>query len=95
MYLQQGKEIPKNDNLFQLTPFLDEIELLRIGGRLGNPNISYDKKYQIILGAKYRFTYLLIKYEYLRLLHAGCQSVLASLRERFWTLCTKIKGKWY
>ena len=73
----------------QLNPFIDEFGILRVGGRLDNAYISYDQKHQIILPSKHRFTHLLIKNEHNRLLHAGCQSVLASLRKRFWPIAAK------
>ena len=79
----------KTSHLIQLNPFLDEGGLLRVGGRISNAKISYDQKYPIILASNHKFIYLIIKNEHHRLLDAGCQSVLFSLRKRFWPLSGK------
>lgn len=79
----------KFSNLNQLRPFLDDLGFLRVGGRLENANIDFDEKHQLILAANHKFTQLLIKYEHKRLLHAGCQSVINSLRKRYWPLTGK------
>ncbi|XP_025835281.1 uncharacterized protein LOC108742837 isoform X2 [Agrilus planipennis] len=87
--LEKFKKLSKTSNLLQLNPFLDESRLLRVGGRLKNASIPYDQRHQMILSAKHRFAHLLIESEHKRLLHAGCQTVLVSLRKRFWLLAAK------
>lgn len=84
--LQKNKALTKNSKLLQLTPFLDKDGLLRVGGRLKNTNLPFDNKHPMILSPSHRISHLLIKYEHLRLLHAGCQAVLASLRTNYWIL---------
>ena len=84
-----NQELHKTSLLIKLNPFLDDRGLLRVGGRILNSKISYDQKYPIILASNHKFTYLIIKNEHYRLLHAGCQSVLFSLHKRFWSLLGK------
>ncbi|KAH1018943.1 hypothetical protein HUJ05_006617 [Dendroctonus ponderosae] len=57
--------------------------IIRVGGRLTHSAFSEKRKFPAILLAKHRLTLLIIKHEHHRLLHAGPQHLLASLRERF------------
>lgn len=87
--LQLHQSLPKSTSLLSLNAFLDNEGLLRVGGRLLNAPISQDRKQPIILPSKHPFTDLIIKHEHHRLLHAGCQAVIASLRDRYWPLRCK------
>ncbi|XP_076391767.1 uncharacterized protein LOC143265171 [Megachile rotundata] len=84
--LESGQPISKSSSLRSLNAFLDSKGVIRVGGRLANAPIPYDTKYPVILPAKHPFTELVIRYEHIRLLHAGNQAVLASLRTRYWPL---------
>lgn len=72
--------------LERLTPFVDENGILRVGGRLQYAQYAFDKKHPAILPPKHHLSLLLIKHEHVRLLHAGPQLLLSSLRERFWPI---------
>ncbi|CAK9799142.1 hypothetical protein ANTPLA_LOCUS1909 [Anthophora plagiata] len=91
--LRKNHVVAKQSSLVSLSPFLDSSGLIRVGGRLKNATILYNKKHPIVLPAKHILTDLIIKNEHIRLLHAGCQHVVASLRERFWPLhcCQNVK----
>ncbi|XP_049865132.1 uncharacterized protein LOC126366187 [Pectinophora gossypiella] len=97
-----------SSSLLQLSPFLDDRGVLRVGGRLDNTNFNFEKKHPILLDAKHHFTKLLMRAEHLRLLHAGPQLLLSSFRDQFWPLggrtlarkivrqcvtCTRHRGK--
>jgi hypothetical protein len=49
-----------------------------------NADITYDEQHPIILPPEHHITKLLVIEEHQRLLHAGAQLVLASLRAKFW-----------
>ncbi|XP_033213996.1 uncharacterized protein LOC117171056 [Belonocnema kinseyi] len=87
--IEQKRELANSSKLKSLTPFLDEFGLLRVGGGLNNASLPFDKKHPIILPSDHLLTKLIIKDEYKRLMHAGCQSVVASLREQYWPLSCK------
>lgn len=96
-------------NISGLNVFLDQHKLLRVGGRLCNASdFDYNKKHPILLCSKHYFTLLLFRYEHIKLLHAGPQLLLSTMRECWWPLgardlarkvvhqcvrCTRIKGK--
>lgn len=69
-----------------LNPFLDKEELIRVGGRLHASSFGFEKKHPIVLDSRHHFTKLLFEYEHNRLLHAGPQLLLSSVREQFWPI---------
>lgn len=84
-------ELPSRDKTFKgeldrLSPFFDDTGLLRVGGRMHHTKFSFEKKHPAILPPKHHLSLLLLKHEHIRLLHAGPQLLLASIRERFWPI---------
>lgn len=80
------KELPKKSSLLKFNVFLDDNKIMRVGGRLANSDYLYEKKYPILLQSAHRFTKLLFEFEHRRLLHAGPQLLLSSIRERYWPI---------
>ncbi|XP_018357523.1 PREDICTED: uncharacterized protein LOC108757560 [Trachymyrmex cornetzi] len=80
------EQLPKTSKFLSLNPFLDEHGIIRVGGRLQHADLPYSVKHQIVLPSKHPFTKLLIKHEHTKLLHAGAQMTLTSIRQRFWPL---------
>lgn len=75
------------NKLSGLNIFLDKANIIRVGGRLSNAvEFNYDKKHPVLLSSKHRFSRLLCEYEHKRLLHAGPQLLVYSMRERWWIL---------
>lgn len=87
--LKKGSDLRKDSRLRFLYPFLDKSDILRVGGRLNNSNLTYDRKHPIILPPNNQFTNLIIECEHKRLLHAGNQSTLAALRQNYWIISGK------
>ncbi|XP_043263201.1 uncharacterized protein LOC122403641 [Colletes gigas] len=88
--LRTGQALPKSSTLRSLNPFLDETGLIRVGGRLKEAQLPFNQRHPVILPSKHHLTKLLVAHEHLRLLHAGCQATLSSLRRRYWPLSGKI-----
>lgn len=84
--LKAKKQLSSNCGLLSLSPFLDEFGLLRVGGRLENSTFSFDKKHPILLSSKHRLTRLIFEEEHRKLMHAGPQLLLYSVRERYWVV---------
>ncbi|XP_039289297.1 uncharacterized protein LOC120352500 [Nilaparvata lugens] len=87
--LNSNSELSPNSTLHPFTPFIDNQGVLRVGGRLELTNLPYDTKHQIILPNKHKFTYALIVAYHRRSRHAGVQSTMASLRQRYWIISTR------
>lgn len=83
--LKNGESVKKGQ-VSHLNAFLDEEDLLRVGGRLAHANISYNNKYQILLPKKHRLTILIFQYYHLKNFHVGPQSLLHFVRQEFWPI---------
>lgn len=66
-----------------------EDEVIKVGGRLDLSIYPSHKTHPSVLPHNHNLTKLIIHSEHLRLMHAGPQLLLSSLRERYWP----IKGK--
>ncbi|XP_066254640.1 uncharacterized protein [Euwallacea similis] len=82
----KNKQPPFTKSIQKLAPFLCEKMLLRVGGRLSNAPVPHNQKYPIFLPSKCHLVRLLLKREYIRLLHCGPQTVLSNIRLRYWPL---------
>ena len=82
---RQAKRIMKRDasSIFKLN-LTWRGGLLSIGGRLENAPVDEDMKYPFILPKDHHVTELIICHHHEKLGHLGQESVLSSLRERFW-----------
>lgn len=75
----------KHASLTKLNLFLDNKNLIRVGGRLENSiHFSYEKKHPLLISAKHHLAALLFRYEHLRLLHAPPQLLMFKVREAWW-----------
>lgn len=68
----------------KLGPFVDAHGVLRVGGRLLNAQLSYDEQHPVILPGKNHVTQMIIRDAHERVFHAGPQSTLCQLQQRFW-----------
>lgn len=85
--LKPNSHIKLHRSISSLDVFIDTDHIIRVGGRLRNSKtFSYNKKHPILLCSKHTFTRLLFEYEHKRLLHAGPQLLLATIRDSWWPL---------
>ncbi|XP_055909038.1 uncharacterized protein LOC129943861 [Eupeodes corollae] len=82
--LQKKKALTTSSKIYELSPFLDDHDLLRLGGRLQTLNEPMDIKHPIILPSHSPLLDLLIDDYHKRTMHAGVNTVLTKLRKRFW-----------
>ena len=78
-----AKKVAANSSLKTLYPFIHKEGLLRLGGRLQQTTLPYQRMHQIILPSNHHFTKLVVSSEQISLHHAGPQLLIASLRETF------------
>ncbi|XP_063907426.1 uncharacterized protein LOC135125701 [Zophobas morio] len=84
--LIKGNALPKSSPLIKLNPFLDDNLLIRVGGRLVNANILFDKKFPLVIPKLHHITKLIVLQTHLRQLHAGPQATLAVIRQTYWPI---------
>ncbi|XP_063989968.1 uncharacterized protein LOC135169161 [Diachasmimorpha longicaudata] len=84
--LARNGQLPRNDQLASFTPTLDQLGIMRLGGRLKNADLHPEEIHPIILPRQSRFTTLVIQEAHHRTLHGGTQLTLASTRQRYWII---------
>ena len=78
--LTGGKEVKRQSHLKPLTPIVDELGVLRVGGRLDQA------AHPMILPKKHHITQLIVADVHNRCRHAGVNHVLAQVRNRYWVI---------
>ena len=76
----------RNSGLKELTPFIDDENILRVGGRLRRFNASREAKYNMILPKDHKVTDLIITHFHTKNGHAGVEHTLAELRQEYWVV---------
>jgi len=94
--LSAGKVVSKSSRIRDLLPVLGDDKLLRVGGRVKNASITFDRKHPIILPHKCRVA-LLVAREAHCVAHVGVEWSLSRLRSKFWvtqgrSLLRKVKA---
>lgn len=72
--------------LINLSPFLDENDLIHVGGRLQKSQLTFSQKHPILLPSRDRLTDQIIREVHENNHHTGIQTTLCILRQRFWLL---------
>lgn len=87
--LSKGEEIHKKSSILALNPFLDENGLLRVGGRIQNQEMTYDRRHPALIAYGNILTQLIIRDAHLKTLHGGNTLTLSFIRQNFWILKAK------
>ena len=83
--MAKGNKLTTRCKLISLNPCLKE-NLIRVGGRIANSNLTYDSKHPIILNKNMPITQLIINELHVMYCHAGLRVVMAKLREKYWVI---------
>lgn len=84
--IKTNKVVNKNSKIANLNPFVDELGLLRVGGRLKHSNLTENSKHPLIIPRDSRLTQLLIDEAHKITLHGGARLTLSTLRQRYWII---------
>lgn len=82
--LNGSQGVSKRSPLYFLRPFLDENELIRVGGRLKNAPIAFDTKHPYVISGKSQLAKLIIDQTHKRTLHGGPLLMLNVIRASYW-----------
>lgn len=72
----------------KLTPFIQD-EIIRVGGRLNQADLSYDQMHPILLSKNSLVVNLIIEHYHKINLHTGPQLLFSLLRQKYWTLSAR------
>ena len=75
-----SRVLSRKCRISQLDPFIDESDVIRVGGRLQNSHISDDCKYPILLPRKGKVSDLIIKHCHSKVAHGGHGFTLNEIR---------------
>src|SRR5207249_1850591 len=67
--IERAAQVPRQNHIASLSPFLDHSRILRVGGRLDNAKLPYDVRHPILLPTHHHITDLIVMSEHRRLLH--------------------------
>lgn len=84
--LKQSRPVHRKSKILALNPFLDEHDLIRVGGRIQGSICDYSKKHPILLCSKHTFTKLLFRKEHESHMHCGPQLLLNIVRDQYWPI---------
>ena len=90
--LSAGTVIGKSSALRDLSPFLDDCGILRVGGRLRYSMLSSFHKYPVIVPNGHHVAQLLVLH-YHNIAHLGTDWVVAQLRQKYWITKVRIVVK--
>lgn len=82
-----GKQLPPAFR--KLNAFVDENDILRVGGRLTNAEIAYDSRHPILLPRRDHIVNLIIEYHHRKNLHTGPQLLMSILRQKYWIMSAR------
>ncbi|XP_043235722.1 uncharacterized protein LOC122388596 [Amphibalanus amphitrite] len=75
----------RRSSVKQLSPFLDEDGVIRVGGRLQRSDLSFETKHPMLLPKNHIISKLVIQHLHVKAEHGmGIEHTLADLRMRFW-----------
>lgn len=81
--------LPTTSTIYSLRPFLDEKDILRVGGRLKNSKFPFSERHPIIIPHHSQLTSLIIDDSHIKTLHGGLAQTLAHIRRQFWIVRAK------
>ncbi len=84
--LKKSKSVDRRSRLLSFTLYLDEDQVIRVGGRLDRARLPYEVRHPIILPQKHRLTELVVESYHRLENHGGVDHVLAAIREKFWII---------
>ncbi|XP_066585538.1 uncharacterized protein [Prorops nasuta] len=78
------KNLPYKGKLLNLSPFIDEHGLIRVGGRLRQANIPFHQKHPILIPSRHHVSDCIIRDLHETNHHTGIATTLYNLRQKYW-----------
>ena len=82
--LRMNKILSNKSPIVSFSPFIDDNNLIRVGGRLKNTDLAQNCSNQIIISKNHYLAKLIIRYYHVLNLHSGREHTLAAMRSKFW-----------
>ncbi|XP_075158086.1 uncharacterized protein LOC142231359 [Haematobia irritans] len=88
-YIKKCHPFPSSNRLAQLCPFVDEIGILRVGGRLQKAKFDYEFKHPILLSKHNPLSILIFSDAHLKTLHGGLTQMQAYVMRKYWVISAR------
>ncbi|XP_032229425.2 uncharacterized protein LOC5505143 [Nematostella vectensis] len=85
-WLRFSQRAMKTEDYPNLSPFIDEDGLMRVGSRLTRTSLPYDQVYPVLLPAKDHISTLIMREMHQMTNHAGRERTLSESRAKYWIL---------
>ncbi|GFT79902.1 integrase_H2C2 domain-containing protein, partial [Nephila pilipes] len=82
--IMKEEKLSNSSKLLNLSPFLDEKNVLRVGGRLQHSELPLNHKHPMLIPNNCNICDLIIDHYHGFYLHTGVEATLANLRTQFW-----------
>ena len=88
--LLDGRCVSRKSNIFKLDPFLDNHEIIRVGGRIRQSRMEYKLKHSIVLPKNGHITSVIIDFYHRKVGYGGKGMTINEIRSNgFWVInCT-------
>ncbi|XP_045458141.1 uncharacterized protein LOC123668452 [Melitaea cinxia] len=93
--IKRGENIRKNSMLKFLNPMLDEMKILRVGGRLDSSDLEQYRKHPIVMANKSKLSQSIIADAHTQTLHGGPQLTINYILNKYFILGVKRLVKAY
>ncbi|XP_076660338.1 uncharacterized protein LOC143363666 [Halictus rubicundus] len=84
--LKSKSGLNNKSKLRSLNPFIDEKGILRVGGRLQNSDLEYERKHPILLPKGHHITDIIIRDIHIENYHSGLTATLYNVRQTYWPI---------
>jgi len=81
--LSKTKFVGRLSSLKDLSPFLSEDGLIKVGGRLENSGLSENQKHPCVIPYQHHVASLLARHFH-EIAHLGCEWVVSQMRQKYW-----------
>ncbi|GFU36338.1 integrase catalytic domain-containing protein [Nephila pilipes] len=81
--IMKGEKLSNSSKLLNLSPFLDEKNVLRVGGRLQHSELPLNHKHPMLIPNNCNICDWIIDHYHVFYLHTGVEATLANLRTQF------------
>ncbi|XP_064622587.1 uncharacterized protein LOC135484828 [Lineus longissimus] len=76
----------KHSQFQKLCPFIDPKGSLRVGGRLSESSLPYNRKHQLLLPNSHHLTMIIARYYHESYMHAPPKTLLYMIRKHYWII---------
>uniref|UniRef100_A0A182PX65 DUF1758 domain-containing protein n=1 Tax=Anopheles epiroticus TaxID=199890 RepID=A0A182PX65_9DIPT len=84
--LKEGKQVSRKSPLRALKPVMGKDNIMRVGGRLSNADITEEQKHPIIIPGKHRLAELIASKYHEILRHAAVQLTINTIQLKYWII---------